>query len=110
MLVLGIEPESSERATRAPNLRTPLSSPTCIVFNIKREEESAAEPHQQVWVLGGGAPLRATYTHTFPPLLFTREPQKRECKTRQERKKTAPPAQTQTLRILRVREATVRKD
>lgn len=40
-------------------------------------------------------------------LLFTSEPQKRECKTRQERKKAAPARQTQALAIARVWEAKV---
>lgn len=42
--------------------------------------------------------------------LFTRGSLKRQCKTRQERKKTAPPTQTQALAILRVLEAKVGGD
>lgn len=41
--------------------------------------------------------------------LFTRGSLKRQCKTRQERKKTAPPTQTQALAILRVLEANGRR-
>lgn len=54
-----------------------------------------------------GLHLSAPPTPTALSPLFTREPQKRECKTREERKKTAPAKQTQVLAILRAWEVKV---
>lgn len=54
-----------------------------------------------------GLHLSAPPTPTALSPLFTREPQKRECKARLERKKTAPAKQTQALAIVRVWEAKV---
>lgn len=110
MLVLGIELESFGKKTgKAPNLHATLPSPRAYFLTLKeRTSRQLPSPGDQVWGPWGStssAPPTPTPTAFFP--LFTREPQKRECKTRQERKKTAPAKQTQALATVRAWEAQI---